>query len=308
MDSPSTTLLGETPPRAAESQRAAPQPFLWTVRREIWENRSVYVAPLAVAAVVLIGFLISLVYVPPGTLVKGVPDALRESSDITVRHDAAAIALLLTAQLVSLFYCLDALYGERRDRSILFWKSLPVSDATTVLGKLAVPMIVVPAVTFVVVMALQLVMMAIGSAVMLSHGMDGTAVWTRAPFFQGTLVLIYGLVTLAIWTAPVYAWAMLVSGVARRAPLLWAVFPPVALCIIERLGFGTTVLWDILKRRLTGGFDVAFSAERRPDMMTFIPHIEIGRFVSHPGVWAGIAVAAVLIYAAVRVRRSAEPI
>jgi ABC-2 type transport system permease protein len=123
------------------------------------------------------------------------------------------------------------------------------------------------------------------------------------------LVLLYGLATLAIWSAPIYAWALLVSGLARRATLLWAVLPPVALCVIERLGFGTTYLWYILKRRLTGGFDIAFSVERRDDMMMFgMPHIELGRFLANPGVWAGVVVAAALVYAAVRVRRSAAPI
>jgi len=311
MDIPSSTLPDATPPpRAAVPGRAAlPRPFLWSLRREWWENRSIYLAPLCVAAVVLVGFFISLVYVPPGTFVKGVPDALRESSDLSVRHDVAAIALLLTSQLVALFYCLDALHGERRDRSILFWKSLPVSDTTTVLAKAAVPMIVVPAVVFVLILAVQLVMMVAGSAAMLVRGMDAAGVWTRTPFFAGTLVLIYGLATLAIWSAPIYAWALLVSGLARRATLLWAFMPPVALCVVERLGFGTTYLWSVLKRRLMGGFDVAFSAEHRGDMFMFgTPHIELARFLGNGGVWIGLAVAAALVFAAIRARRAAEPI
>jgi len=310
MNTPATTLHdGETPPRAAPAPRTAPHAFAWTVRREVWENRSLWLAPLAVAAVVLIGFFISLVYVPPGTLVKGAPDALRESGDISVRHDVAAIALLLTAHLVALFYCLDALYGERRDRSILFWKSLPVSDATAVLAKVAVPMVVVPAIAFVVILAMQLVMMIVGSVAMMARGVDAMGVWTHVPYFTGTLVLLYGLATLAVWSAPVYAWALLVSGLARRATLLWAVLPPVALCVAERLGFGTTYLWEILKRRLTGGFDIAFSTQHRVDLPMFgVPHIELGRFLATPGVWAGVAVAALLVYAAVRVRRAAAPI
>ena len=58
-----------------------------------------------------------------------------------------------------MFYCLDALYGERRDRSILFWKSLPVSDLTTVLSKASIPIVVLPLLTFAVTVATQLIML-----------------------------------------------------------------------------------------------------------------------------------------------------
>ena len=118
-----------------ESQVAAPAAIpptrlmYWSVRRELWENRSIYLAPLAVAAVALFGFSLSSIagiWEKPLRLNPAQPQA---------PYDMAAGLMMLTGIVVSVFYCLDALHGERRDRSILFWKSLPVSDLTTVLAK-----------------------------------------------------------------------------------------------------------------------------------------------------------------------------
>src|SRR5258708_18408447 len=102
----------------------------WLVRRELWEYRSIYIAPLAIAAVVLFGFLIA-------TLGRALATA-----DLTQRRAVlegpfgfSAGLIMGTAFVVGIFYSLDALHGERRDRSILFWKSLPVSDLMTVLSK-----------------------------------------------------------------------------------------------------------------------------------------------------------------------------
>ena len=96
--------------------------FYWAVRRELWENRSLYMAPLAVAAVVLVAFSIGSI------LGIGEPRLRLEPSRPQMPYEMAAGVLMLTIILVSVFYCLDALHSERRDRSILFWKSLPVSD------------------------------------------------------------------------------------------------------------------------------------------------------------------------------------
>ena len=128
-----------------------------------------------------------------------------------------------------LFFCLDALHGERRERSILFWKSLPVSDRTTVLSKSSIPLLVLPLVTFVVVVSTQLVMLLWTSLLLISHGMSPASTWTYLPLFQQSIVLLYGLAAIALWHAPVYGWALLVSGWARRATFLWAALPLIAI-------------------------------------------------------------------------------
>src|ERR1051326_7886772 len=138
---------------------AATQPFYWSVRRELWENRSIYMAPLIVAVVVLFGFLVSTAGLPERRRAVLLLDPAKTRAAIEAPYDMAAIMLILTAFIVGVFYCLDALYGERRDRSILFWKSLPVSDSTTLLSKATIPLVVLPLVTFAIIVATQLVMM-----------------------------------------------------------------------------------------------------------------------------------------------------
>ncbi len=122
----------------ASSAMSATRPLYWSIRRELWENRSIYIAPLAVAGVALFGFCLS-------SFVGIWEEPLRL---IPAKHqapfDMAAGLMMLTGVVVSVFYCLDALHGERRDRSVLFWKSMPVSDLTTVLAKASIPLFVLP--------------------------------------------------------------------------------------------------------------------------------------------------------------------
>jgi ABC-2 type transport system permease protein len=95
--------------------------------------------------------------------------------------------------VVGVFYSLDALYGERRDRSILFWKSLPVSDLTAVLSKASIPLVVLPALVFVITVATNLVMVLISSAVLVLSGINPMTLWRELPLFQFELVLLYAL-------------------------------------------------------------------------------------------------------------------
>src|SRR5206468_5595092 len=87
------------------------------------------------------------------------PEPSEARAAIEAPYDVAAMMLIFTAFIVGVFYCLDALHGERRDRSILFWKSLPVSDLTTLLSKVTIPLVALPLVTFAIVVATQLVML-----------------------------------------------------------------------------------------------------------------------------------------------------
>src|SRR5947199_6932432 len=204
---------------------ATPQPFYWSVRRELWQNRSVYVAPIVVAIVVLFGFLGSTIGLPERRREVLLLDPAKARAAIEAPYNMAAIMLILTAFIVGVFYCLDALYGERRDRSILFWKSLPVSDLTTLLSKATIPLVVLPLVTFAIVVVTQVVMLLWTSVLLISHGMSPASTWKYFPLFQNSFILLYGLAAIALWHAPIYGWTLLVSGWARRATFLWAWVP-----------------------------------------------------------------------------------
>jgi ABC-2 type transport system permease protein len=290
------------PQAVTPAAMSATRPLYWSIRRELWENRSIYIAPLIVAAVVLFAFLIATI----GRAVATV-DPAQKAAVLAERNSFAAGVIMATAFIVGVFYCLDALHGERRDRSILFWKSLPVSDLTTVLAKASIPLVILPLLTFAIIVATQLIMMLLSTVVLLMSGLSA-ATPTQMPFFQQALILLYHLLTVhALWHAPIYGWLLLVSAWARRATFLWAVLPPLAIVIVEKIAFNTWHFAAMLGYRLAGPEAFHFTALGRvptDPLMTFDP----GTFLSTPGLWIGLAFAAAFLAAAVRLRRYREPI
>jgi ABC-2 type transport system permease protein len=297
------------------------RPMYWSVRRELWENRSIYIAPLAIAGVYLLGYWVSLIGLPHNMREYASLDLVQRQVMLAMPYAHAAMLLALIAFLVGAFYCLDALHGERRDRSILFWKSLPVSDRTTVLSKAMIPLVVLPVLTFVLIVVLQMIMLLLSTAVLLMSGGNAGALWTGLPWFQMELVLLYSLIVIALWHAPVYAWLLLVSGWARRATFLWAVLPPLMITIfeaivfhiIERIGFHNSHFGSLMgPDRLFGWMGAAFDP-KMPDGSALDPHfvplmqIAPGKFLSSPGLWVGLAFAAGFLALAVRLRRDREP-
>src|SRR5438046_9270762 len=125
-------------------------------------------APGAVAGRFLLGFLMNAVRGP-------------QRLGIERPYDFVALMLMVISFLVAIFYCLDALYGERRDRSILFWKSLPVSDGTTVLSKISIPVVVVPLVTFAITAATHIAMLLLSTVILAENGISAAALWNALP-------------------------------------------------------------------------------------------------------------------------------
>jgi ABC-2 type transport system permease protein len=224
----------------------------------------------------------------------------------------AQMLLSVTAFLVGIFYSLDGLHGERRDRSILFWKSLPVSDLTTVLSKASIPLVILPLLVFVIAVSLQIVM-RIESAVVLWLSGASTANPWAPPVFEMQVVLLYSLIVMALWHAPLYMWFLLVSGWARRATFLWAVFPPLAIAALEYVAFRTAYIGSMLHGRIGGFAPRAFDLVDKngvPIDPHFIPLAQLapGRFLASPSLWIGLIFAAIFFAAAVRLRRYQGPL
>jgi ABC-2 type transport system permease protein len=303
------------PESPLESQVIAPavisatRPMYWSVRRELWENRSIYIAPLAVAALILFGFLIGATHLPDRMRTALALDPMQQHELIAQPYNFAALLIMGTTLIVGVFYCLDALHGERRDRSILFWKSLPVSDLTTVLSKASIPLVVLPLLTFATIVATQWIMLLLSTAVLLGSGLSVRTLWTQLPWFQMALMLLYHLLAVhALYYAPIYGWLLLVSGWARRAAFLWAGLPLLAICIVEKIAFNTSYFVGMLQSRLSGGpeaaaFPVPGSAPVHP-----LGHLNPLNFLSSPGLWIGLVVFAAFLAAAVRLRRYQGPI
>src|SRR5262249_28313366 len=123
--------------------------------------------------------------------------------------------------------------------------------------------------------------------------------------FRNSLVLLYGLAAIALWHTPIYGWALLVSGWARRATFLWAVVPLLAIGFFEKITFGTSHFAGMLKDRLLGFAPHAFAFNANSiDCPRLTPEI----YLSSPGLWIGLIFAVVFIAAAVRLRRYRGPL
>jgi ABC-2 type transport system permease protein len=295
--------------RVAPAAMAATRPLYWSVRRELWENRSIYIAPLTTAVVILFGFLLSTIHLPEKMRAALASDPARQQELIEQPYNFAALLIMGTTFIVGVFYCLDALHGERRDRSILFWKSLPVSDLTTVLSKASIPLVVLPLLTFAITMATQWIMLLLSTAVLLGGGVSAATPWTQLPLFQMSLMLLYHLLMVhALYFAPIWGWLLLVSGWARRAVFLWATLPLLAIGVVEKIAVNTSHFASMLASRLLGGGKaVAFSTPGNVHMHPLTPLV-LGKFLISPGLWIGLVFAAGLLAAAARQRRYREPI
>jgi len=291
-------------------RRYITRPFYWSVLRELWENRSIYVAPLIVAAVQVFGFAISTIGLAERRhTVLLLDDPVKQRAAIEAPYDIVAMMMIFVVFIVGIFYCLDALHGERRDRSILFWKSLPVSDLTTVLSKLIIPLAVLPVIAFAIVVCVQLIMLSISSLNLLMHGMSPATTWAHFPVVQNWIVLLYGLIAIALWHAPIYGWLLLVSAWARRATFLWAVLPFIVIQIFEKITFGTHYFGKLVQDRLMGFAPHAFGFHGG-DQPTIdsLSQLTPGKYLDTPGLWLGLIFASVFIAAAIRLRRYRGPL
>jgi len=292
-----------TPPVIPATRR-----LYWSLRRELWENRYIYLAPLSAGAVFLFGFLISLAYLPAKMRAVAALEPMKQRDLIQQPYFFAAALIMGTAFFVGIFYCLDALYGERRDRSILFWKSLPVSDLTTVLAKLSIPVVLIPLLSFAIAVVTQWIMLLLSSVVLLASGLSVGTLWTQASFLHVSLLLLYHIVTVhGLWYAPIYGWLLLVSAWAPRAPFMWAFLPPFVIYGVEKIAFNTSHFLAMLQHRLAGP-EAASPMVPGGSVMDEMAALTLGQFLSRPGLWIGLAIATAFIAAAVRLRRYRGPI
>jgi len=307
IDEAGEALRPSRKPPDASAPPGAARLLFWSIRRELWENRQLYLAPLAVAGVVLAGLLLHTIGRPGRMRAMASLDPDRLHKAIVTPYNLAALLIMATTTIVSVFYCLDALQGERRDRSILFWKSLPVSDLTTVLAKASIPIVFLQVLNFVITVVMQLLMLLGSMAVLEGSALGAATLWREVSLPRTSFLLLYHLFAVhALWYAPIYAWLIFVSAWSRRAAILWAFLPPLALGALEKMIFGTSRLRALLEGRLMAGMEAVSVPGAVPmDPMT---HVTPGRFLASPGLWIGLLVAAGLLLAAARLRRSRGPI
>ena len=226
----------------------------WLLRREFWEHKgSMFWAPI-VAAALMFCFL-------SGTMMYGSAQAdfqshmsikLSTSGTTTTVHTgfdalpaaekqnmaniaasgymAFAVPLFIMLAVVTFFYCLSALHDERRDRSILFWKSLPVSDAQTVLSKVVTAGVVAPLITIAVGTFLSVLTLFVTGAIAAAHGLNMFGmILSNANFYLAPLQVLGLLPVYLVWALPTIGWLLMVSSWAKSKVFLWAVGAPLLL-------------------------------------------------------------------------------
>jgi ABC-2 type transport system permease protein len=300
----------------ADAPTVRTHPFLWSVRRELWEHPSIWIAPAITAGVVLLGVLVGALnagghaHMSSEIIIAGHPlNADQTKVAEQLPFEVPAVIIMVASFVVGFFYCLSALYGERRERTILFWKSLPVSDLTTVAAKAMVPLVVLPLATFVVIAITQLVMLAASLVILPAYGLPAPLLAQQFPLLATWGNLIVMLACLSLWYAPIWGWNFLVSGWARRVTFLWSIGPPLALDVFERLAFHTHYVGEQISYRLNGGITELFATKLDPrgSVTVDTDHLDVARFFSSPGLWFGLLVAAGLFAAVVWQRRYRSP-
>jgi ABC-2 type transport system permease protein len=279
--------------------------YYWSVRREIWEHRGVFIAPTAVSAFVIVAVIIAAAREKIGfnaDVVMEVNGVMRHP-DINMALNPAMAAIMGVAFLASIIYCVSTLHNERRDRSVLFWKSLPVSDTTTVLGKATIPLVALPVFTMALTVVTHIAILVIVAVAQMIGGRSGAAVWDGGGLLQMWGTTFYHMVTIhVLWYAPIYTYLMMVSAWAKRAPILWAILPPVLVGLVEKIAFNSEYVFRLLKDRLNGDSADAM-ANTKGMMFGMTTHLTPMSFLTSPGLWIGLAVAAVFLFVAIRLRR-----
>ena len=298
-------------------------PFITLVRRELWEHRSLIWAPLAMALLIVLVSLVS--YMVKGDIAvdlgEGRPlpemfsDAEKQRGIFSMVMAGLVLPQLLVGSVVVFFYLLDSLFTERRDRSILFWKSMPVSDTKTVLSKLFVALVAIPLWIWALSLVVGLVVFGVIAAQVSGTPAAGLGTWHGDTWLFVQASMLGKLAIAALWYLPVAGWLLLVSVIAKRAPFVWATLPFLVLSIAERMTLGTNEVGTLVARRLFGfGEEVSLSVTRSAIDVTGVgesitrSQAMVSGFplLASPELWLGVVVGAALVYAAIRLRRRSD--
>jgi ABC-2 type transport system permease protein len=313
----------------------------WLVKREYWEHKGGFFwAPVIAACIYicmsLIGILVGEHVVhqtDPDGFHMGLVQFTQEASDpnkasevsngVQMMFQTLGMMPLVVTVFVVFFYCLGSLYDERKDKSVLFWKSLPISDRDTIVSKVISATVVAPVIGTVVAIATSLTLFVIASIVILIHGQNPAPLWNISGMLAGCLDMIATIPITALWALPTIGYLMMVSSWARTKPFLWATLVPIIggvmigiTGILDTFRLGAQWYWsNVVGRALFGlvpwmeklyryhdGVH-SFRAENHNDMSILfsIPNTLEG--LANPQLWIGAVVGVAMIVVAIRMRR-----
>ncbi len=298
--------------------------FIWSLRREVWESRAIWMAPAICASIMILSTLAGVL--KTGNMQIDADLLSKLSTELTpekargltiVALISMGVPFLVTGLFTQFFYALDSMYAERRDRSVLFWRSLPVSDTTTVLAKVLVAAIVIPLAAAVAMLGTELVLFAIGSfRVPAALSILGT-MWSPTIWAGWIAAALFLVVASGLWFLPAIGWYLLVSAWAPRSPFVFAVAIPCAMMFAEKIIFGTKVIGHAVTS-LYAGFPAHVLAHGGHAMSVQLDeqHLDVPasaldivrplQFLATPELWLYVLLGAAMIAGAIWLRRYRE--
>ncbi|MFK7888222.1 MAG: hypothetical protein AB8G16_15280 [Gammaproteobacteria bacterium] len=289
------------------------------IRRELWEHRALYIVPLVFMGIILLSVLVGLIR---GTAYVGeehIAQQVQQMSPVMAGKAMSVMSFGLwglfatISTFVVFFYAIDALYGDRKDRSVLFWKSMPITDTQTVLSKLLVALVVVPGIVIAAVLMTSFALLIVLSiAVALSGNNPFPLLWGDLPLFRLLASMLSIEIVHALWFLPFVAWLLFASSASKRSPFLIAILVPVGIVFAEKLAFNTRYFFSTIanyverfytavfggfeEMRVSGGSDIL---EVTGEIVPASAALEV---LTDPVLFAGLAVGAVLVALTIRMR------
>ncbi len=292
------------------------------IRREIWEHRSIYVTPMAIASIVTLGVFAMLIFASGfaaelDAVIFGATNIAGETerkAALTLYFLGTSWLFLVALAILTVFYCLDSLYAERKDKSILFWRSMPVTDAETVISKLIIALLVIPVAAIIGIIVTHLVNLVVTSVWVSMKGGDASLlIWGSVSLLDNWLAAVIVILTTGIWMSPFIGWFLFVSAYTKRSPLLMAFMPLFLLALLEKIILRTHVFAEHVLGRgdgmpliRTDNIERFFDEEQwriAEGATSLLAHLDIVQFLTSPATWAGIIVCGLLSTAAIYVRR-----
>ena len=325
-----------TPPAKAPVPHATAR-FKWLLRREYWENRGGFFWGPVIAGAIIVGLNLILAVIGSIAARRSMgssgfvfdhADTHEVGQALGAMGDGMLVGGVIVACIVLafvvFFYALGCLYDDRRDRSILFWKSLPVSDSQMVLSKLAWALVLAPVLAVAIGLLIGLALWLISALTITVNGVPAA----HAVFTQSHPLRIIGGVLACLpvymaWALPTIGWLMFCSAAARSKPFLWAVLVPVLACVVISM---TTILpgvdiahdrvWYTLAYRgllsavpgawfptISGVVDTSGAINTPDDLAGAINLARSWQAFASADLWIGAVVGIALIAAAIRLRR-----
>lgn len=312
--------------------------FKWLLKREFWEHKGGFFwMPIIVGAIMTAFIAISLVIavfgIKDGMQINGVAASslaasmggeqkVEFASRLVTGYAGLSMPILVSLSIAIFFFCLGSLFDERKDRSVLFWKSLPVSDTATVLSKVAVALGIAPVIAVVVATVTAIVS---GLLICIAAAAAGVNIFGEVLSNSGTYLAPIQLAAMlpiyALWALPTIGWLMMVSAWSRSKPFLWAIGAPLLTGMLlswvnGMFSFNWNMGWfwkNIIGRLLGSLFPgswLGMQGQALPSEETMRSASAMSNMVTQSwqslgaaNLWMGVALGVAMIYAAIRLRR-----